>query len=72
MLMPAGHHFYERQPDALLPAWLTSDADTEQEEHDYALSHHLLKDFDHADYFRDNHAFVMAWNAAWDRVPMFT
>lgn len=67
-----GHAFFERQPDAMLPDWSSSHPDTsqEQEEHDYALSHHLLKDYDQADYFRDNDMFAMPWNSAWGKLPV--
>jgi len=65
-LASAGHGFFERQPDAMLPDWLSTHPETEQEQHDYALSHHLLKDYDQADYFRDNDMFSMPWNSAWE------
>ena len=68
-LVFAGHHFYERQPDAMLPHWPSADAEMQQEEHDYALSHHLLRDFDQADYFRNNDQYAMPWNTAWDKLP---
>ena len=68
LLLCAGHQFCERQPDAMLPAWTFSDAETEQEEHDYALSHHLLKDNEQAEYFRDNDMFATPWNSVF--LPM--
>lgn len=65
-----GHGFHERQPDAMLPNCLPADADIKQERHDYALSHHLLKDHDQADYFRDNDHFVMPWNSVSGKLPV--
>ncbi len=72
VLASAGHAFFERQPDAMLPDWSSTHPETnqEQEQHDYALSHHLLKDYDQADYFRDNDMFAMPWNSAWGKLPV--
>ena len=40
-----GHHFYERQPDALLPKWDEDDKDRQESERVYAARHAFLRDY---------------------------
>ena len=51
----AGHGFYERQPDAMLPEWShVSAAEEDADMHDYAVKHLLLKDFPDIKLFRED------------------
>lgn len=59
----AGHGFYERQPDAMLPEWRNmSAAEEDADMHDYAVKHLLLKDYPDIKLFKEDESQNMLWH----------